>query len=413
MNDMAEAAERQSAFREHPDRAVVIGEAHARPPLPVYVPSTITYLAFSASDAGATSLFRTLFDDREGSGSARHMIRELGGLTAKWERHTEFVSITVLSRDGKASANRLWRRIAGQAPQDAQLLVALRIDVSDTSGPTAGFPIGGRLRSGIEVSSDFRADADGFIDYEIRTPEIGADQLGRRVQRVLEVEVYRTMALLGLPEARRAAPQIASLERELGEVVETLSEGRADDESVLDKLQSLSARTEALRTKTRFRFSASVAYAALVEERLTSLAEEKQGERPTLTGFVRTRLAPGIRTVESIQARLDELSAAVARALNLLRARVDVSQNKANQSILESMNDRQHRQLRLSEAVESLSVIAISYYLLGILSYPVEALTNTGVLPLSTTVVLGILAPPVAVLVFWFLRRIRGRVTGQ
>jgi uncharacterized membrane-anchored protein len=192
-------------------------------------------------------------------------------------------------------------------------------------------------------------------------------------------------------------------------VTEALRAANDSDSQVLDKIQSLSAETEALRTQTRFRFSASRAYAALVEERIESLGEQKVGERPTLSGFTRTRLLPAVRTIESAERRQEELSAAVGRALNLLRARVDVSLNRANQDILSSMNERQHRQLILSEAVESLSVIAISYYLLGILAYPVESLKEVGWLPVSETVALGILAPFVAVGVFTVLRALRRR----
>lgn len=413
MRDAAEAPA-QVAFKEHPDRASIIGEAHARPPLPVTAPATLYHLAFAATgDEASAALFTIIFGSDESAGTARHTIRELGGLTAKWERHTEFVSITILTREGEASAERLWRRIAAKAPEDAALLIAVRARVLRAGEGVAGYPIGGRLRSGIEVASDFRADQDGFIDYEITTPDIGADQLGRRVQRLVEVEIYRTMALLGLPEARRASPKVGELERDLFEVVDALTEGAEDDATVLDRLQSLSARTEALRAKTRFRFSASRAYAALVEERLQSLAEEKLGERPTLSGFVRTRLAPAVRTVESTEARQAELSAALSRALNLLRARVDVSQNRANQEILESMNERQHRQLILSETVESLSVIAITYYSLGILDYPIRAILNLLGLSVSPIVVLGVLAPAVAFFVFWSLRRIRSRWMAQ
>ena len=64
------------------------------------------------------------------------------------------------------------------------------------------------------------------------------------------------------------------------------------------------------------------------------------------------------------------------------------------------MNERQYRQLMISEAVESLSVIAISYYLLGILHYPLNSLASLGLLPVNETIALGLLAPFVVVGVF-------------
>ena len=246
-----------------------------------------------------------------------------------------------------------------------------------------------------------------------RTKGAGAEQLGRRVQRVLEAEIYRTMALLGLPLARRSNPELSSLETELGNVVDTLSKGGASDNEILDSLQALSAKTEALRATVRYRFSASRAYGVLVEERLNSLHEEKVGERPTLSGFLRTRLAPALRTVSSSEARIDELSASTGRALQLLRARIEISLNRANQNILQSMNERQHRQLLLAQTVEGLSVIAITYYLLGIIAYPVKSLVEQEIIPTTEVVALGIVAPFVALGVFWTVRRIRAHILDE
>lgn len=397
-------------FPPHPDRAAAIAEAHARPPLPLWVPSTIHLVALSlANDRAVRAVFEALFDEPM-EGAARHTIRHRGAVTVKWERHTEFVSVMVISPDDASSGEKLIGSLGYKVPEGVQLLVALRVRlVRQPAPPPPGYEFGGLLRSGIEVFSSFRAGDDGFIDYHVAVGDTGPDQLGRRIQRMLEAEIYRTMALLGLPLARRIGPVLADLERRLAEVTEALRLQKGSDAEILEQIQTLSAETEALRTETRFRFSATRAYAALVEERIASLAEEKVGERPTLTGFTRTRLAPAVRTIVSAEARQEELSAAVGRALNLLRARVDVSLNRANQNILRSMNERQHRQLILSEAVESLSVIAITYYLLGILSYPVKSLIEANLLPVSETLALGILAPFVALGVFGVLRGLRRR----
>lgn len=400
-------------FREHQDRSAALEEAHARPSLPVPIPATLHHLAFSVTgEEAAAALYRLVFAAAPVE-SERHVIRDEGGLVLKWERHTEFVSLTIRAGDDGGRADPLLDHLARSAPREVALLVALRVHVVPASaGVEAVGPIGGRIAGGIGVGTTFQPGADGFIDWHLTAPAIGAAQLGRRVQRVLEAETYRTITLLGLPLARRVGPQLTALEGALAGAIDALVRDADSDAAVLERLQRLSAEIEALRVSTRFRFSASRAYAALVEERLASLAEEKIGERSTVTGFMGTRLAPAVRSIESMEARQAELSGAVERALGLLRARVDVSLNRANQGILRSMNERQHRQLILSEAVESLSVIAISYYLLGILGYPVKSLIDLGWLPGTPTLVLGVLAPFVLVLVFWALRRLRARWHG-
>jgi len=400
-----------SAFAPHPDRAAAIAEAHARPSMPITSPCVVCHLALGVADEKTVETIHEAAFGEPQDGFARHVMRASGPLTTKFERHTEFVSLTILSRDGVDSVEGPLRRLRARKPDGLTLLVALRaFIVNKPAAPFSPLDIGGMLRGDIEVSSNFRPGTEGYIDIQFAVdPAMGADQLGRRVQRVLEAETYRTMALIGLPLARRIGAELTTLEGELAEITAALAASGGGDQAILDRIQTLSAKTEAMRARTRFRFSASRAYAALVDERLESLGETKIGERQTLTGFLRTRLAPAVRTVVSSEARQSELSASVERALSLLRARVDVSLDKANQDILRSMNERQYRQLILSEAVESLSVIAMTYYLLGILGYPVKSLIDMGWLPTSETLTLGILAPFVAVGVFSILRALRRR----
>ncbi|MEM7694781.1 MAG: DUF3422 domain-containing protein [Pseudomonadota bacterium] len=399
-----------SAFRPHPDRAAAIGEAHARPSMPITAPSVVYALAFGADGEGdVDAIHQAAFGEAQ-EGFARHVMRSGGALTTKFERHTEFVSLTIVSNDGPDAAEAPLRRLRALKPEGLTLLTALRaFIIKKPAAPLRDMDVGGSLRGGIEVSSTFKAEADGFIDIQFAVDTMGAEQLGRRVQRVLEAETYRVMALIGLPLARRTSGELAGLEAELAEVTAAMADGAGGDQAILDRIQDLSAKIEAMRARTRFRFSASRAYATLVDERLASLGEDKIGERPTLTGFLRTRLAPAVRTILSAEARQAELSGSVERALSLLRARVDVSLDKANQDILRSMNERQYRQLILSEAVESLSVIAISYYLIGILRYPVKSAIELGWLPMSETLALGILAPFVALGVYGTLRALKKR----
>ena len=60
------------------------------------------------------------------------------------------------------------------------------------------------------------------------------------------------------------------------------------------------------------------------------------------------------------------LSLRATRAADLLRTRVDVALQAQNQSLLESMDSRSALQLRLQQTVEGLSVVAISYYAVGL-----------------------------------------------
>ncbi len=398
-------------FASHPDRDTAIWEAHDRPYLPLVPPTVIYHLAFlTPSDETRLGLYAAVFD-KASAADAPHTIREDGSLIVRLEPHTEFMSLTVISTAGAAPGAERIARMAPRVPDDAALMVALKVDlVTEPKLPASDSTIGGVLRGDLTLATIARPGPDGYIAFEVAAPAMGAAQLGRRIQRLLEAETYRTLALLGIAEARRHMPVLNALEEDLASVTEALTARTDTDEHILERLQQLSARTEAMRAATSYRFAASRAYATLVEERLQTLMETKLDERATLSGFITASLAPAVRTISSTERRQNDLSKAIGRALDILRTRVDVSMDKANQEIMRTMTDNQYRQLILSEAVEGLSVIAISYYLLGLLSYPVRALKATHLLPVSEYVALGLMAPLVAFLVYKVMRRIRARL---
>jgi len=70
------------------------------------------------------------------------------------------------------------------------------------------------------------------------------------------------------------------------------------------------------------------------------------------------------------------------------------------------MNRRAQLQLRLQETVEGLSVVVLSYYLVGLVSYALKALNKMG-LPLNPELLTGIAIPVVIVAVGWGMHRMR------
>src|SRR3712207_2725180 len=124
------------------------------------------------------------------------------------------------------------------------------------------------------------------------------------------------------------------------------------------------------------------------------------------------RLTPAIRTTEAVAARQAALSGRIARASHLLRTRVDLALEAQNRRLLESMDRRAKLQLRLQETVEGLSVVAISYYLLGLVSYGAKALKEAGI-PVNADLAVGVAIPIVLWLVWSGVYRIRQIVAGR
>jgi uncharacterized membrane-anchored protein len=171
----------------------------------------------------------------------------------------------------------------------------------------------------------------------------------------------------------------------------------------------LAARVERHRSDTTYRFAATNAYYDLVEERLRELGEEKIAGLQSVRVFIERRLAPGIRTCNAVRDRLEGLSGRISQTSELLRARVELSIQGQNRELLTSMNRRSEVQLRLQQAVEGLSVVAMTYYLMGLLGYLYEGLAWTGI-PLDKKIGFAIAVPVVMLAVWKVIHGVRRRI---
>ena len=268
--------------------------------------------------------------------------------------------------------------------------------------------IGARVADGAGIAlTDLRMDDEGCTRFVVLDASLTERQAGRFVQRLLEIETYRMMALLAFPVAREAAGPLAEAERRLAAITERLAAVRlADEGALLDDLMKLAADVEQRDAATRFRFGAARAYHGLVLQRIAELREERLPGVQTLGEFMDRRLAPAMATCESVARRQEELSARIARAGQLLRTKVEVALERQNQALLESMNRRARLQLRLQRTVEGLSIAAITYYAAGLTGYLAKAAKSAGV-PLDADVVVAAAIPLIAGALWFALRRIR------
>ena len=130
----------------------------------------------------------------------------------------------------------------------------------------------GRRRRG-EAFTDLRIHADGFGRILVRDRGMTASQAGRVLQRLLEIETYRILALLAFPVAEELAPFLGASERELAEIATALTgAGEADEAALLERLTRLAAEVESREASNLFRFSAAAAYYDLVRRRIAGAA---------------------------------------------------------------------------------------------------------------------------------------------
>ena len=258
-------------------------------------------------------------------------------------------------------------------------------------------------------ASDFQTDEAGFVRILVIDRGLSSEGAGALVQRIIELETYRMLALLGLPEAQRLSRSIGRIERRLSEVTEEMQRTAdlVDNHRLLDDLTALAAELEAGAAASLFRFGASRAYHEIVQFRLQTIGERKVGGLPTWSSFLARRMAPAMRTCIATEERQANLSRKLARAANLLRTRVDVELEQQNRDLLKSMNERTRLQLRLQTTVEGLSVAAISYYVVALFDHLVKAADHAELLRIEPSYATAAFVPVAVLGIWWIVRRIR------
>ena len=422
-------------IEDHPLRYPLSNELHARPFPSLEAPCRAVYLAIKKPKAAAARdksedlkhLISLL--DRYGTShpkpGATHFSGQIGQHSLKWEQHTEFVTYTVFINGlsdrpfdpddmdifpddwlSAAPGVRITSAILRieERPPDAEI----NKNLADWFVPES-LAVSRVLDDDAILAGDFRIDPAGHLRFGIFVkPGIGRRRVGRIVQRLCEIETYKTMSMLGFTRVRELGPRMGEIDNELTRLMAAMTQGDGQEEDRLKALLAVSAELESLSAQTSFRFGATGAYEAIVEQRISVLREERFEGRQTFAEFMTRRYDPAMRTVKSAERRLSAMAERAVRAGDLLRTRVEVARSAQQQQLLESMNQRAEMQLRLQKTVEGLSVVAISYYavsLAGYLLYPVA-----GAVGLSRGALTGLVTIPVVLLVWLAIRRIRKSV---
>ncbi len=428
-----EKAHRMS-FDDHPLRYQLANELHARPFPALTAPGTVAYLAIkqpdtaAGRDRAADRAHLCALLDRHGAAhpqpGATHWSGDIGRYRLKWESHTEFVTYTAISQGlsdrafdpaefdvfpadwlDSAPGVRMTSILLRIAPRPNEQTIRDHLDAWFVPESLAASQV---LDGEAVMAGDFRIDPAGHMRFAVFADEhLGARRTGRIVQRLCEIETYRAMSMLGFARARAIGPRMGEMDHEVTALIAAMADGTTGAEGTLDRLLAVSAELENLSAQAAFRFGASTAYEAIVNERIGLMREVRFRGRQTFGDFMKRRYDPAMRTVKSTEARLTTMADRAIRAGELLRTRVDVERSAQNQALLESMDMRADAQLKLQKTVEGLSVVAISYYAVSLVAY--LALPLAYGLDLSKAMLTALVTPPVIITVWLLVRRIRNR----
>ncbi|MET4102465.1 putative membrane-anchored protein [Roseovarius sp. MBR-78] len=422
-------------IEDHPLRYELTNELHARPFPTLGAPCTAVYLAIKRGqdaakrDRAADMAHLIALLDRYGAKhpqpGATHYFGEIGRHRLKWESHTEMVTYTVFSdgvserpfdpTDFDVFPTEWLSQAPGQRMTSAMIRVVpwtSREATRDDLGRwfvSESVAVARVLEDAGVIAGDFRIDPAGHLRFSLHVaPETGQRRIGRIVQRLCEIETYKTMSMLGFVRVREMSRQMGETDSRLSRLVDDMTSGSQPAEDTLQGLLEVSAELEALVAQSSFRFGATAAYEQIVHQRIEALREARFDGRQTFHEFMMRRYDPAMRTVAATKERLRAMSDRAMRAGDLLRTGVDVARSAQNQALLESMDRRADVQLRLQRTVEGLSVVAISYYAVSLAGYLLYPLTE--VLGLSKGMMTAAVTLPVVGLVWWMVQRIRKKL---
>lgn len=419
-------------IEDHPLRFQLANELHARPFPTLKPPCRAAFLAIkqpedaAARDKNLDRAHLIALLDRHGAPhpqpGATHYFGQIGKHTLKWECHTEFVTYTIFG-EGVAETP-FDAGTFGMFPEDwlaeapgARVTSALiRVEVAENDEGIEdkigawfvpeSLAVSRVLDDSAIMAGDFRIDTAGHVRFAMFVrPDTDARRVGRIVQRLCEVEVYKAMSMLGFVRVQGLAGGMKEIDAKLTSLMEDMTGDVSRPEETLKALLGVSSELEKTLALSAFRFGATGAYSELVKQRIGVLREERFMGRQTFAEFMSRRFDPSMRTVTANENQLKTMADRATRAANLLRTRVDVERSAQNQQLLESMDRRADLQLRLQRTVEGLSVVAISYYavnLVSYLAYPFAAGVGFG-----EKATIALVTPFVIVLVWLLVRRIR------
>ena len=278
---------------------------------------------------------------------------------------------------------------------------------------------------GANVFMSFKSDrtnflGSGFRRVFIQNKNLRTRRTGRLLQRIVELETYQVLSLLGLPQVRQETLNLSNLEKQITEITKSVSKtakknlnkksiAHTDYQQDLNELSYVVAKIEEIDSSMNYRLSATRAYYKLVEQRIQDLREERLESFQTNYEFLSRRLQPAIRTSEAFSRRLESLATRAQRADNLVRTQIEMGVQIQNKNLLESMELRARAQLRLQETVESLSIVAITYYIVGLLSTLVDPI-NFNKIFISKTTFLALSVPTVLILIWYVAKMVRKKI---
>lgn len=418
----------QLYLRQHPQRDLLEQELQQRFFPPLDSPCQLCQFVLTLSSISRPAEFAAMQELAQNYGKQlepheQDCNLQLGKVLLRWERHNEFSTYTFI-RPGAAATlfcdpkelvpePEWFSALPGQLFRVVQLSI-IRQEALERHDPSSLFADEHLISSTVfndkaQIWTDFRKHDEGAGRMLLLDKGLSRSALGALVQQLFDLGNYRKLALLAWPYCKLALQQLPQQEQQLAVITQRIEQKQGNDEQLLDELIQLAAQTEHQISENSSRLQASHAYYQLTLDRLKSLNETPVEGLMSLQHFTERRLTPAWRTAQSVLKRQQHLAERLGRSTELLRTQINLKLAWQNQSLLASMDKRAHLQLKLQSAVERLSVVAISYYSLQLLTKAQQAIVHW--LPnWPADTIESISIPLVVAMVLWYFWHLRKQI---
>ena len=429
-------------MEEHSQRRVLSDELHARAFHEFEGAGRfIRYVFLTDGNSGAVIDYINAFLESAGRdplpAGSKFLRLEMDGYALRVEQHTEFMSVSFVEKGQKRATGLLedafdpslehlplawaagipapvfhaiWLEIGGKSPRGLtpekmmKMMQSRAIASNHFSGGDA------------QIHFAFDIDSAGFSRIALFNDRISANRMGRVVQRVVELETYRLLALIGFASVRENSATLGRIESTVAglttDLAAQIKQPDGQVQQLLTVLSTQAADLEEIYSKTSYRLAATKAYEAILMDRIASLQLSRLEGFQGVPGFLGRRMTPALDSCRAFSERLSRLSERITRAGDLMRTQTEMIIQRQNRDLLQSMNERAQHQLRLQQTVERLSVAAVTYYGVGLVGYLARPL------PLDDwnwdiNLVKAAAVPVIAFLVWLAIRGVRASMRGD
>ena len=165
------------------------------------------------------------------------------------------------------------------------------------------------LNSAVVTGGDFRIDSAGHLRLALFVDQgAGNRRVGRVVQRICELETYKSMSMLGFSKVKEMSGEMNRIDAEINQLISNMTGTDNSAETTLHALLRVSAELESQSAKSAFRFAATKAYEAIVSQRGQVLREERFQGLQTFQEFTTRRYEPTMQTVKATELRLTDMT---------------------------------------------------------------------------------------------------------